>query len=943
MSSIMNLLSSQIIKSSALNKALEESNIVEEIKGRRVKKSDTVAKNGCVSCKLAVYKKNLNNPKATVKAPPGSDILVIISDFPMDADGSKNLWDGKEWVKDAFYKAFTANNIPNKVNVLSVASVLKCAKPKKVEMLEYNHCSLYLLDDILPQFRYVVPVGKIATEYLFNTLYEQTKYSPEYNVSYLRGSIIPYEDKFYICPLEDYLFYKDNPLFKSIDIENIVDSYKNNRPTPPNFYKKTLEFKQVHFHENKLTDEIKQDISKWFDKLNQSEKIGVDIEATGLRNFNNNLHCLSMSLSTNDECISFLYDHPTYPTPELKKYLDPLILKLFTNTKVLKIAHNCVYEVEWFLQMYGYSNILSVLDENNQNSWLDSYYLRYVLGMKSDKQFGRSLNDLTFQFLGFEIKPIMDIDRKNMIKYSIKDLLVYNSYDAIVLPMIYDILYPVIKYRGLENTLQFTMQAEIFADALHHFGLPVNFPVLEKLENQLTEMINEALIAIKESNAYLTFVTKQGKHPNLSSTPDKKLLLLYDGFLESEFPVKWDKAKKENRVTLDNKALKSLLELKDSVLLKNYLKYLDIQNKIVKFINPLRTRQIKSKSNNAQTVVFDDDRARTNIAVVGTITGRSASTGFNTQNIFKHNLLFKFLRQAIGPNDPENVIGQADLGGADVGGACVHSHDEAFIKARWNDEDVHTIGAKMLVEEIYPAQFYIVAKILGLDPEKEENHKIIYKDLRRIFKGSGTFAWIYGASTETMATGLLIPEKYASIVKQELNRRYPGIHTWHEKLKKFYLKHGYIKSVTGAIFYGPMTENDIFNYPLQHTTRYITAKAAYRIALKLYDQYGVKIINDIHDDIMTEFARKYKDEVMRAIAKEMCVPSESDRFLRVSPLMSEVSIGKDWYHVEETKVFSSRDFGINPEPIENFKEEYDLQFTPYKCSSKPIIILPNYK
>jgi len=932
---------SQIAKSSALNNALNSPD-TEIILNRKQRQEISSDRFGCDRCKLSPFKKNLNNPMARVTSPPGSDILVVIQDFPMDADGSKNLWDGKEWVKDLFYKSFTKYNIPNKVNLLSVASVLKCARPKKVEMSCYTNCSLYLNEDILDQFKYIIPVGRIATEMLFKSLFIQTKYSPEYNVEFLRGSVIPFTDKFYICPIEDYSFYKENPVFKSFDFDSIVDSYKNNMERPPNFYKKTLDFKQIHISENTVTDDKIKEIESYFDLLNNSDVIGVDIETTGLRNFNNSYQCISMSLSTRNECISFLYDHPTYRTPDLKNILDPLILKLFQNKKVLKIAHNSVFEIEWFMQMYGYLNILEGFDDHKQESWLDSYYLRHVLGLKSSKVFGRSLNDLTFQFLGFELKPIMDIDRKNMAKYSIKDLLLYNSYDAIVLPMVYDIVYPVLKERGLLNTLQFAMQADIFADAIHHFGMPVNFTILEKLESQLVTMSNEAYANIQETEAYKTFVKVKGKHPNLSSTPDKKSLLLYDGYVESDFPTKWDKDKKENRITLDSNSMKILNEKRSSILVSNYLTYLDITNKIVKFISPLRTKVVKKGTSSEKTVVFNDGRLRTNINVLGTVTGRSASLVFNTQNIFKHNLLFKFLRQAIAPNDPDFVIGQADLGGADVGGACVHSQDEAFIKARWNDEDVHTIWSKILVSDIYPKQYQIVAKKLGVDPEKEENSKVIYKELRRLFKSSGTFAWIYGAATKTMADGLLIPEKYAAIVQHELNNAYPGIHTWHEKLKKFYLENGYIRSVTGAIFYGPMSENDIFNYPLQHTTRYITAKAAYRIAIKLFKLYGVKIINDIHDDIMTEFHKQYKEEVMRAIAYEMCVPSEEDRFLRVAPLMSEVSVGPNWYTVDETRKYSSSDFGIHPEPIGNFKEEYDLQFTPYKASSKPIIILPTY-
>lgn len=315
-------------------------------------------------------------------------------------------------------------------------------------------------------------------------------------------------------------------------------------------------------------------------------------------------------------------------------------------------------------------------------------------------------------------------------------------------------------------------------------------------------------------------------------------------------------------------------------LLNLYKKTNDKTLKLILTIRALRTRA------DVLTARTDsDNRIRCGYNIVGTETGRLScyesptGSGFNLQTVTKKD------RDLFLPDDGYHLF-QCDLSGADgwtVAAHCKQCGDPTML------ED-YAFGLKPA--KIIACMYEQGAKILSLTRQelKEVCKKVdqdgwLYFASKRVQHGSN-----YGMKGKTMSDTILkdsyklfgepiaVDESTCKDLQQMYFRRYPGVLSWHEKLKAQIKNHGYLISANGhkRVFFGRRDDYDTFKQACadepQNNTTYATNLAMYHLWNDPDNRYVVdgrthliiQPLHQVHDALIGQFP---KDRTAWAIDK----------------------------------------------------------------------------
>jgi len=257
------------------------------------------------------------------------------------------------------------------------------------------------------------------------------------------------------------------------------------------------------------------------------------------------------------------------------------------------------------------------------------------------------------------------------------------------------------------------------------------------------------------------------------------------------------------------------------------------------------------------------------------------------------------------------VIAEVDYEGAEVKTAGNLSGDKQLLKDLNEDLDMHSHWTNV---------------IFGWNYELPEVKKL-HDDERYIVKNNWTFANIYGASNISIAREfrkfdvyknfvrekyrkgspynkdpwnqfyIEYSEKHFAEAQKEFFNRYKGLKEWQEDQLQFYYGNGYIETPLGFRRNYPLTQNEIFNFPIQSCSFHILLDAIIRIEEKLL-QSNLKsyMCTQIHDSIFFMFYKKEALELMELVDYEMInhnlpIPKKVE-------LATEWSVGKNWMNMK---------------------------------------------
>ena len=158
------------------------------------------------------------------------------------------------------------------------------------------------------------------------------------------------------------------------------------------------------------------------------EYVAIDIETTTLKPYNKNSKIVSCAIGTYSHTIAFPLDHISawnFGNRNVNLTKCKNILYDFLLKKSGKIAHNLKFEAEWLYSLYNDTRVLY------ENTWEDSMAQAVLLDERTAKKEGMlKLDRLTLINFGFNLKPISDIDFKNIEKNPLDKLLIYNGLDS---------------------------------------------------------------------------------------------------------------------------------------------------------------------------------------------------------------------------------------------------------------------------------------------------------------------------------------------------------------------------------------------------------------------------------------------------------------------------------------------------------------------------------
>lgn len=597
-------------------------------------------------------------------------------------------------------------------------------------------------------------------------------------------------------------------------------------------------------------------VAELLDEASAQVSAGVDIETNCLRPYATGAKILTIGVSSKASTFVFPVDHSQARWTKLeRRQLDVLIKRFLDESKCKKIVHHLPFEMEWFGFFYGTNCFYA-------SRWEDSESAAYIL---DPRRGGLSLDFLCLQYFGFNLKAISGLDRKNLDKSPLSQVLKYNAIDARYHRLLWLEEWKRIKQLKLQSVYRHQMR-RIPALVLSQLqGVPVDQSVVKALKKKYQNRAKEAALAISEQGVVKEFEKKKGQKFNPSSPHDVNYLIKNVMGLELETTSKGELAH------IDHPVAKMIVQWREpNKVLSTYIESID---------------DISEGTN-----LFPDGLLHPIISTTRVITWRSASDSPNIQNFVKHDKELKEVRSQVKSPDPDIVVVSIDYAGIQARNVAMESRDKKLVNAYWNNYDVHADWRDRIVKR-YPKWI----------PKSKLGNKEAMKEFRQIAKNKFVFATFFGAQSYTTSEGLGIPRDVCEELREEFFDEFKDIGKWHKELHDFYYENGYVTGLSGFRRPAPVSGTELINTPIQSDESIIVLDAMSRLAEMEDPRYQPAL--EVHDDLTFFWPKKEVEKRLEVVVREMInVPFE---WAKIVPIAVEVSMGKDWINQEKIGEFSS--------------------------------------
>ena len=259
-------------------------------------------------------------------------------------------------------------------------------------------------------------------------------------------------------------------------------------------------------------------------------------------------------------------------------------------------------------------------------------------------------------------------------------------------------------------------------------------------------------------------------------------------------------------------------------------------------------------------------------------TGRLSSSDPNLQNIPVRSEEGRRIRQAF-VAEPGYTVLAADYSQIELRIMAHLSQDEGLLQAFKDGLDVHKATA---------------AEVFGVGLDQVESHQ------RRSAKAIN-FGLIYGMSAFGLAKQLDIDRGAAQGYINLYFERYPGVKQYMDETRELAREQGFVETLFGRRLYLPdinakngqrrqYAERTAINAPMQGTAADIIKLAMLAVDDWLQtDQPEVKMVMQVHDELVFEVENKCLDEMARIIQQKMSGAASLD-----VPLVVDIGTGKNW-------------------------------------------------
>jgi len=519
------------------------------------------------------------------------------------------------------------------------------------------------------------------------------------------------------------------------------------------------------------------------------------------------------------------------------------------SKEVAKKAIESLNKQKLILQNFKYD--MEVVKNNfgiELKLFADTMILAWLLD--SDKAVG--MDKLAMRLLnGYETIPYKNVVKKgeDFSNVALEDACNYASEDAFITLKLYERLEELFKEADEEYLMQ--------------IGKRIEFPfieVLNSMENRGVKLDTEFLKELQgRSKEHLNVLTNEiyelaGEEFNINS-PKQLGVVLFDN-------MKLPAPKKTKTGYSTNEAV--LLKLKDEhKVIEKLLEYRESFKLHSTYIEPLL--ELGSKD--------EENKVYTSFLQTGTATGRLSSKNPNLQNIPVRTKAGREIRQAFVAKEGYSLVG-IDYSQIELRLLAHFSKDPALIEAFNEDKDIHMQTA---------------IKIFGEEEAKQK---------RNIAK-SINFGLLYGMGSRKLGEQLGIPAKEAKTYIDSYFESFNTVKDYLQSIQDDAMDSGYVKTLTGRKrrfdfenANGMMKatyQRESVNTVFQGSAADLIKLSMNKIELKYKNNQNIKMILQIHDELIFEVDNNYIDDLIPQIVDIM----ENIYTLDV-PLKVGVSVGKNW-------------------------------------------------
>jgi len=582
----------------------------------------------------------------------------------------------------------------------------------------------------------------------------------------------------------------------------------------------------------------------WLGQLKAAELFAFDTETTSLNYMDARI--VGLSFAVEPHCAAYVPLAHSYPGAPEQLSRDEVLAKLkplLEDERALKVGQNLKYDMSVLanhditLRGIAHDTMLEsyVLDSTATRHDMDSLALKYLSAKttKYEEVAGKGAKQIGFN------------------EVAIEDAAPYAAEDADITLRLHQTLWP--KLEGIEPLAKLYREMEVpLLSVLSHMernGVLVDQAMLEKQSRELAEKMDAI-----EKQAF----DEAGEMFNLGS-PKQIQALLFD---KLELPVlkKTPKGQPSTaeevlaELALDYPLPRLILEYRSLSKLKST--YTD---KLPLMINP------------------HSGRVHTSYHQAVAATGRLSSSEPNLQNIPVRTEEGRRIRQAFIAPEGSRIVA-ADYSQIELRIMAHLSGDEGLLKAFAAGEDIHRATASEVFE----------VPLKEVSTEQRRSAKAI------------NFGLIYGMSAFGLARQLGIDRGSAQNYVDLYFARYPGVKAYMDQTREQAREQGYVETVFGRRLYIPdikssngqrrqYAERTAINAPMQGTAADIIKRAMLAVDAWLAEETGVRMVMQVHDELVFEVPVTRVDEVSAKIIELMSSAAE----LRV-PLLVEAGSGANW-------------------------------------------------
>jgi DNA polymerase I-like protein with 3'-5' exonuclease and polymerase domains len=583
----------------------------------------------------------------------------------------------------------------------------------------------------------------------------------------------------------------------------------------------------------------------------------MDYETNRLRPYEDGAKLLTVALSSARGTFAFPFEHKQAKwTEEQLDRVYTYFINFLHKANCRKVVHQLAFEMEWSAVFFGKSILRC-------KPWGDSVTQAFVLDerMKMGKPDALSLEFLTVQYFGLNLKHLSDIDRLDLDNEPLDQVLTYNNLDAKYHRLLYIEQAARIKKEDLLTVYHNQLHRVPTMVLTQMKGLPVDQVRVMEFKKFYESIISRVEEEIADQPIIAQYKSLKGAKFRPSANEDVLFLV-----------------RKVIKQGIKNVDEKSLADVHHPVI-PLLIEHRKASKNLSTYVKPVMP---------GSPCLFPDGKLHPIISTTRTRTSRTASDSPNVQNWPKRKN--KKIRSQIRGKLNQKIV-SFDYGQIQARNVAMESLDKALVKAFWDRYDIHADWVERIVKK-YPAWVPGGVKFLK-DPD-------VFKALRNKAKNEFVFPSFFGAQAKSLSRYLGVPVEITERLHDDFWEMFPEIKDWQKGLIKTYFKTGYVTGLSGFRRRAPISPNELINAPIQADECLIVCDAMTR--LSKYDEPRFQASMEIHDDLTFIWEQQEIEKNAEVAIREMLTCPYD--WINV-PIVVEMSIGDDWSNGKEVAHFAS--------------------------------------